>query len=300
MEQQLLGALEMGGTKMVCATGYADGTILERGRIDTVDPATTLQQCAAWFAERDIAALGVGAFGPTAVDPASPRYGCMLTTPKPGWSDFDILGALRSELSVPLAYDTDVNVACLGEAAFGCAKGMTDVLYLTIGTGVGAGVLSSGHLIHGAMHPEVGHIPLVRDPADPMPAGESACPFHPNCFEGLICGPSLWKRWGDPVAAGVSEDPDAVNLIGGYLGQALVTLILCYMPRKIIIGGGVGDHLPILPVARKKVAEILNNYLVIPEVDDLDSYIVGNSLDGTQGILGCLELARQALQDSAE
>lgn len=291
--KKLLGALEMGGTKMVCAIGYADGAVAERARFDTADPVTTLAACASWFAEREIAALGVGAFGPTVVDPASPRYGCMLKTPKPNWSDFDILGTLHEQLDVPMGYDTDVNVACLGEATFGCARGLQDVVYLTIGTGVGAGVLSSGSLIHGAMHPEAGHIPLVRDAADPLPAGESACPFHPNCFEGLVCGPSLWKRWGDPVAAGVAHDPAKVQLIGGYLGQALMTIILCYMPRKIIVGGGVGDHLPILPAARKTLEKLLNGYLVFPEMNDLDSYIVGNSLDGDQGILGCFEMARR-------
>lgn len=193
---RLLGALEMGGTKMVCATGRADGEIVERVRIDTADPASTLEACGAWFAERGVEALGVGAFGPTDVDPASPHFGCMLTTPKPGWSNIDVLGALSSAIDVPVGYDTDVNAACLGEAVHGCARGLRDVLYLTIGTGVGAGVLVEGNLLHGAMHPEAGHIPLTRDPADPMPSGESSCPFHTNCLEGLVCGPSLWKRWG--------------------------------------------------------------------------------------------------------
>ena len=180
--KKLLGALEMGGTKMVCAIGYADGTVAERARFDTADPVTTLAACASWFAEREIAALGVGAFGPTVVDPASPRYGCMLKTPKPNWSDFDILGTLHEQLDVPMGYDTDVNVACLGEATFGCARGLQDVVYLTIGTGVGAGVLSSGSLIHGAMHPEAGHIPLVRDAADPLPAGGVRLPLSSQLF----------------------------------------------------------------------------------------------------------------------
>lgn len=131
-----------------------------------------------------------------------------------------------------------------------------------------------------------------------MPSGVSACPFHTNCLEGLACGPSLWKRWGDPVAAGMADDPGKVALIGGYLGQALATFVLCYMPRKIVIGGGVGDHLPLLPPARIKLAELLNGYLAIPEMDDLDAYVVGNSLDGDQGILGCLELARRALGEN--
>ena len=195
-EKVLLGSLEAGGTKMVCATGYADGTIVERGRFDTTTPEETVRACADWFAERGVAALGVGAFGPTAVDPASPRYGQILTTPKLAWRDFDLLGTLKSRFDIPMGYDTDVNIACLGEVTFGCAQGLEDVCYLTIGTGVGAGVMVGGKLIHGMMHPESGHVLLTRDPRDPMPEGESGCPFHANCLEGLIAGPGVAKRWG--------------------------------------------------------------------------------------------------------
>ena len=141
-EQQLIGALEAGGTKMVCATGYADGTVLEREQIATTTPQETVEAVNAWFADKGIAALGIGAFGPTAVNPASPQYGKILETPKTAWRYFDLLGTIQNELNIPCGYDTDVNVACLGEVTFGCAKGLTDVVYLTIGTGVGAGVLS--------------------------------------------------------------------------------------------------------------------------------------------------------------
>ena len=140
-EQQLIGALEAGGTKMVCATGYADGTVLEREQIATTTPQETVEAVNAWFANKGIAALGIGAFGPTAVNPASPQYGKILETPKTAWRYFDLLGTIQNELNIPCGYDTDVNVACLGEVTFGCAKGLTDVVYLTIGTGVGGGVL---------------------------------------------------------------------------------------------------------------------------------------------------------------
>ena len=165
-EQQLIGALEAGGTKMVCATGYADGTVLEREQIATTTPQETVEAVNAWFADKGIAALGIGAFGPTAVNPASPQYGKILETPKTAWRYFDLLGTIQNELNIPCGYDTDVNVACLGEVTFGCAKGLTDVVYLTIGTGVGAGVLSGGKLVHGMMHPEAGHILVTRDPRD--------------------------------------------------------------------------------------------------------------------------------------
>ena len=252
-EQQLIGALEAGGTKMVCATGYADGTVLEREQIATTTPQETVEAVNAWFADKGIAALGIGAFGPTAVNPASPQYGKILETPKTAWRYFDLLGTIQNELNIPCGYDTDVNVACLGEVTFGCAQGLTDVVYLTIGTGVGAGVLSGGKLVHGMMHPVAGHILVTRD-------------------------------------------PEAMDLLAGYLAQALMTYTLCYAPQKIIIGGGVADHTPIVPLARKKCAKMLNGYIVTPEVNDIDTYIVNNSLEGKQGIMGCLALGAQALQ----
>ena len=157
------GALEAGGTKMVCAVGHGDGTVVESVSMPTTTPAETMEKVADWFAEKGIAALGIGAFGPTAVNPADPRFGQILETPKTAWRYFDMLGSVRDRLNVPCGYDTDVNVACLGEVTFGCAKGLSDVVYLTIGTGVGAGVLSGGKLVHGNMHPEAGHILLVRE-----------------------------------------------------------------------------------------------------------------------------------------
>lgn len=295
MDKVLLGALEAGGTKMVCATGYADGTAVESESFPTTTPEETTATCAAWFKDKGIAALGIGAFGPTAVNPSSPRYGQILETPKTAWRYFDLLGNLQEPLGIPCGYDTDVNVACLGEVTFGCAQGLTDVVYLTIGTGVGAGVLSGGKLLHGMMHPEAGHIPLVPNPDDPI-AGDGACPYHKNCLEGLIAGPAIAKRWNGKKGSQMADDPEAMDLLAGYLGQALATYILCYSPQRIIIGGGVGDHTPIVQLARAKTAEVLNNYIVTPEVADLDTYIVNNSLEGKQGVMGCLELARQALE----
>ncbi len=294
-EQQLIGALEAGGTKMVCATGYADGTVLEREQIATTTPQETVEAVNAWFADKGIAALGIGAFGPTAVNPASPQYGKILETPKTAWRYFDLLGGIQNELNIPCGYDTDVNVACLGEVTFGCAKGLTDVVYLTIGTGVGAGVLSGGQLVHGMMHPEAGHILVTRDPRDTI--GEhSGCPFHDNCLEGLIAGPGVKKRWDGKSAGEMADDPEAMDLLAGYLAQALMTYILCYAPQKIVIGGGVADHTPIVPLARKKCDEMLNGYIVTPEMADIDNYIVNNSLEGKQGIMGCLALGAKALQ----
>ena len=294
-KQMRLGALEAGGTKMVCAVVSGDGEVLDRMETPTLAPAETVPQMIEWFAARDVDALGIGAFGPTCVDPADERYGSILQTPKLAWRGYGLRAAFADALGIPVAYDTDVNVACLGEAVFGCCKGLKDAVYVTIGTGVGAGVLSGGQLVHGMMHPEAGHILVTRDPRDTI--GEhSACPFHDNCLEGLIAGPGVKKRWDGKSAGDMADDPEAMDLLAGYLAQALMTYTLCYAPQKIIIGGGVADHTPIVPLARKKCAEMLNGYIVTPEVNDIDNYIVNNSLEGKQGIMGCLALGAQALQ----
>ena len=294
-KQMRLGALEAGGTKMVCAVVSGDGEVLDRMETPTLTPAKTVPQMIEWFTARDVDALGIGAFGPTCVDPNDERYGSILQTPKLAWRGHGLRAAFADALGIPVAYDTDVNVACLGEVVFGCCKGLEDAVYVTIGTGVGAGVLSGGKLVHGMMHPEAGHILVTRDPRDTI--GEhSACPFHDNCLEGLIAGPGVRKRWDGKSAGDMADDPEAMDLLAGYLAQALMTYTLCYAPQKIIIGGGVADHTPIVPLARKKCAEILNGYIVTTEVNDINNYIVNNSLEGKQGVMGCLALGAQALQ----
>lgn len=296
MSERLLGALEAGGTKMVCAVGHGDGTVLESVELPTTTPDETCDAIVAWFAGRGIDALGIGAFGPTAVDPASPVYGHILETPKTAWRHYDLLGRLSGGLGVPCGYDTDVNVACLGEATFGCARGLDSVVYLTIGTGVGAGVMIAGKLVHGMLHPEAGHVPIVRDPRDPLPQGKSGCPYHASCLEGLIAGPAIKLRWNGRSAGEMADDPVAMDLLAGYLAQALATYVLCYSPKRIIIGGGVADHTPIVGLARAKTLEVLGGYVATPEIEDVESYIVGNSLGGRQGVMGCLELARRVLE----
>ena len=286
-----LGALEAGGTKMVLAVGLADGTILERESMPTTAPEDVVPKMAAWFAERGVAALGVGAFGPTGVNPSSSTYGFVLDTPKAGWAGFDLRGELASGVGVPVGYDTDVNAACLGEVTFGDACGLDTVVYLTVGTGVGAGVYVGGRLLHGMLHPEAGHV-LVTPRADD-PAG-SNCPFHSRCLEGRASGPAIEYRWGRP-AAELADRPEVWDLEADYLAQALADYVLCYSPQRIILGGGVMHQERLFPLVRAKVAGYLAGYLKTPELADMDSYIVPNSLDDCQGVLGCLELARRAL-----
>ena len=187
------GALEAGGTKMVCAVGLEDGTILEQTSIPTTTPEETVEMIAAYFADKEIVSLGIATFGPVDVKKGSPTYGYILNTPKLAWQNFDLLSALKERIPVPMEIDTDVNGSCLGELTFGCAKGLDCVIYITIGTGVGVGIAINGQLLHGMLHPEAGHILLSRHPDDTY---RGKCPFHSNCMEGLCSGPAIEERFG--------------------------------------------------------------------------------------------------------
>ena len=189
----IYGALEAGGTKMVCAIGDETGRILEQISIPTTRPEETLPAIVDWFSGRGMTALGVACFGPIDLRRSSPTYGYITTTPKPGWADFDIVGTLQKALAVPVGFDTDVNGSLLGEVSYGQAQGLTDAVYITIGTGIGAGILSGGRLVHGMLHPEFGHIPMVRHPEDHY---QGHCPYHGSCFEGMASGPAIEARWG--------------------------------------------------------------------------------------------------------
>ena len=271
-----IGALEAGGTKMVLA----------------VEPERVVPEMAKWFADKKVDAIGIGAFGPTVVNPNNPDFGKICFTPKPGWSYYDFLGNMKAGCDVPMGYDTDVNVACLGEATFGCAKGLDSVCYFTVGTGIGAGVMVGGQLLHGMLHPEAGHILLNKLPYDP---GNSVCPKHTSCFEGLASGPSIEARWG-AKAIDLADRDEVWELEADYIAQAIEIYVTCYSPEKVIIGGGVAHQEQIFPMIRKKFLTYLNGYLSTKELDDIDNYIVPNSLNEKQGILGCLELGRRALE----
>ncbi len=291
-----IGALEAGGTKMVMAVATPEGEVLEREEIPTGEPGPTCEAIVAWFAGRDIDALGVGAFGPTGVDPESDTYGWILETPKTAWRHFDFLGTLRRGLDVPCGYDTDVNAACLGEATFGCAKGLGTVVYITIGTGIGAGVMVGGKLLHGMLHPEAGHISLRKRPYD---TGASVCGFHDSCFEGLASGPSIEARWG---AKGVdlADKAEVWELESEYIAEALVDYVMVYSPEKIVLGGGVMKQEQLFPLVRNKFTELLGGYIQTEQFKAQDSYIVPAGCGGDQGILGCTALGVEALEAAGE
>lgn len=289
--ERLLGALEAGGTKMVLATGRADGTVVEREQMPTTAPEDVVPRMVAWFRERGVAAVGVGAFGPTGVNPRSADFGRVLDTPKPGWAGYDFRGEMMRGLGVPVGYDTDVNAACLGEVTFGAARGLDVVVYLTVGTGVGAGVMIDGQLLHGMLHPEAGHVLVTRRAADDAP---SVCPFHDSCLEGLASGPAIQRRWGAP-AAELRDRPEVWDLESDYLAQAIAGYVMCYSPQRVILGGGVMKQEQLFDLVREKVSARIAGYLKTPELADMATYVVPASLGGDQGIMGALELARRAL-----
>lgn len=296
-DRQLIGAIEAGGTKMVLVCGYADGTIAERTSIPTQDPAQTVPAMIEWFAGKGVSALGIAAFGPTGVNPSSPTYGRILQTPKLAWRNYDFLGAMSRGLGVPCGYDTDVNGACLGEVMYGAAKGLDSAMYITVGTGIGAGIYASGQLIHGMLHPEAGHITLPRVPGDQE--FECACPTHSSCFEGLAAGPAVVKRYGVERASDMADDEDFLELEGTYIAQGILNYLYVASPQRIILGGGVPDHAPkLMARVRAKVLEFNNGYIATPELDDIDSYIVQPACDGNQGVLGAIALGAQALQQA--
>ena len=288
----LFGGIEGGGTKFVCAVGTGPDDVRAETRFPTTTPAETLGKAIEFFNQFDgLSAIGVACFGPLDPHPASPTYGQILPTPKPGWTNADIVGTLRSALALPIVFDTDVNGAALAEARWGAAQGCDPVLYLTIGTGIGGGALVNGKLLHGILHPEMGHIPLPRDPQlDPFPG---VCPFHGDCFEGLAAGPALEKRWGQKAET-LPLDHPAWDLEAHYIALALASYIYTLSPQKIIIGGGVTQQAHLLPLVRQKVQALLNNYVQSQLItQNIDTYIVPPGLGNRAGVLGAIALAEQ-------
>lgn len=288
---KLYGALEAGGTKMVCAVGDENGRILERVSIPTGTPADTMPPMLDFFRGKGISALGIGCFGPVDLNRDSRTYGFITSTPKLAWQNYDIVGAFRQGLGVPVGFDTDVNAAALGEATWGCTRDVANSIYVTVGTGIGAGVIVNGKPLHGMMHPEGGHILVSRHPDDPLPEG--CCPFHKNCLEGLAAGPSLEKRWG-VRGAELSDRKEVWELEAWYLGQAMANYILLLSPERIVLGGGVMHQPCLLNLVRQETGKALNGYVRTERLADMEHYIVGVSLNDNQGVMGAVKLAMDA------
>ena len=288
-----LGALEAGGTKMVCAIGDESGKIYEQVSIPTETPEITMPRLISYFEERKIEALGIGCFGPIDPDKKSETYGSITSTPKRAWADYNSVGTMEKSLMIPVGFDTDVNGSVLGEVTFGQAKGKKCVVYVTIGTGVGAGIYIEGKLLHGMLHPEAGHILLTQRQDDTY---EGTCPYHKTCLEGLAAGPAIEARWGRK-AVELKDDARVWDLEAYYIAQAIVNYILILSPQMIILGGGVMHQLHLFPKIRRRTLELLNGYVAHSAIlEDIDNYIVPPALGDNAGAAGALLLALEALK----
>ena len=299
MTELIYGGIEGGGTKFVCAIGNQKGQVLAETRFPTTTPDETIKRTVEFFQEQqqtfgEIAALGFACFGPLDPDPASPTYGHILPTPKPHWTNADVVGPLQKAFGLPIGFDTDVNGAALGEWRWGAAQGLHTFIYLTIGTGVGGGAMVEGKLLHGLLHPEMGHISLPHDhEKDPF---EGNCPFHKDCLEGLCSGPAMEKRWGQRAET-LAPDHPAWELEAHYLALAMQTYICTLSPQRIILGGGVPQQPQLLPMVRQKTLALLNGYVQSPAIlEHIDNYIVSPGLGSLAGVSGAFALAQQAYE----
>jgi len=272
------GGIETGGTKWKCAIGTGPENVHAAETFPTTTPEETIARAVDFFErEGPVRALGIGSFGPVDL-----RTGYVTTTPKPGWASTPLALELRDRLGVPVAFETDVNAAALGEHRWGAAQGLDTFVYLTIGTGIGGGVIAGGTLVHGLSHPEFGHLVVPHDlDADPFPG---FCPYHGDCWEGLAAGPAIEARWGRPGEE-LLDVPEVWELEAHYVALGLVSVIAILSPERIVIGGGVGTAAPLLPLVRGVVDDLLNGYMCAPD-------LVLPALGERAGVLGAIALAQ--------
>ena len=293
-QHQLYGGIEAGGTKFVCVVGNGPENIVERTRIDTTVPEETLGKVIRFFqpytTTGKITAIGIGCFGPLDLNPNSPTYGFIASTPKPRWSNTDVLGTIQRNLKVKAAIDTDVNAAALGEFRWGASQGLDPSIYFTIGTGIGGGYIKDGKPLIGLLSPEIGHIRIPHDvKRDPFPG---ACPFHGDCFEGLANGPAIEKRFNARGETILDDDP-FWDIEADYIALALSNTILTLSPKRIILGGGIMQRAYLFPLVRRKVLKTLNSYVESESLlKNIDQYIVPPKLGNQSGSLGAIALAQ--------
>jgi fructokinase len=284
--------VELGGTKCVAILARSPDEIIVRETVPTTLPDETLgrleQILSQWRSSHSFAALGIGSFGPLDLDPASPAYGQITSTPKPGWRGADVLGRLQRAARVPTAFDTDVNGAALAEMRWGAGQGFCDFAYITVGTGVGVGLIVNGKPTRGFAHCELGHIRVARLPGDDF-AG--SCPFHGDCVEGLAAGPSLKAR-GAEQGQGLAIDDPAWKSVAWTIAQLCHAIVCAAAPRVIAIGGGVVGNQPhLLERIEHMLVESLNGYVELPPGG---SYVRAPALGDNAGPLGSIALAMNA------
>lgn len=289
----MLGGIEAGGTKFICAVGNELGHIMDKVQIPTTEPEETMREVIRFFKQYRPKAIGIGSFGPVDVNPNSSTFGSITSTPKKGWNDYPIMQTMKDAFSVPIGFNTDVNAAALGEITYGAAKGKKSCLYITVGTGIGAGAIVQGKLLQGFSHPEMGHILVRHHPNDSY---EGKCPYHQDCLEGLAAGPAIQERWKEK-AINLANRKEVWELEGYYLAQALMQYILILSPQMIIMGGGVMNQKAIFPYLYQYLTQMMNQYVSLPKLSD---YIVRPGLGNQAGIIGSLLLANEALQNEKQ
>ena len=290
----MFGAIEAGGPNS-CVVLELGQENLKTTQFPTTSPDATLAQAIEFLRKEagdELRAVGIGSFGPIDLHRTSLTFGYVTSTPKTGWQNYNLAGTVREGLGVPVGFDTDVDAAALGEARWGAAQNLSDFLYLTVGTGIGGGAIINGRVLHGLVHPEMGHIRVPHDlTKDPFPGG---CPYHGDCLEGLASGPAMQARWGN-AAQELPPDHPAWLLEAHYLAHGLANWVLTLSPQRIVLGGGVARQSILFQRIRQDLVELLNGYVRAPEVmRDIDQYVVPPQLGGKAGVLGGLVLAEQA------
>jgi fructokinase len=288
--------VEAGGTKFNCIVASDPENILAEIRIPTTTPQETLPQIIQFFKQIEskhniqLSSIGLGFFGPLCLDKKEPEYGYITSTPKLAWKNTPIVSYFSQQMNIPIAFDTDVAAAALGEGLWGNARNFRDYIYLTIGTGIGGGIISGGQPLHGMIHPEVGHLLIPHDRnRDPF-AG--ACPYHQDCLEGLASGPAIKARWGQPAEM-LPSDHFAWQLESEYIGYAITNLVLSLSPQRIIIGGGVMKISGLIDRVRQNTLKYLGGYVQNETItSNIETFIQLPALGDRAGVLGAVALAK--------
>ncbi|MDN6085242.1 MAG: ROK family protein [Lactococcus plantarum] len=287
----LLGSIEAGGTKFVCSVGTEQFEVKHSSTFPTTTPQKTLKQAIDFFKSFDVVAIGIGSFGPIDIIRESKTYGYVMSTPKPYWSDVDMIGLLKKELNVPMYFTTDVNASAYGELIANENQGSQSLVYFTIGTGIGAGAIQKGQFIGGISHAEMGHQFVKRHPKDLEFKG--ICPFHGDCLEGVASGPSLKARTGIS-GENISLDSEVWDIQAYYIAQAAISATLTLAPSKIIFGGGVMAQEHMIARVRTHFKALLNDYVMTPPLED---YLQLTSIaDNGSATLGNFALALKELR----
>jgi len=297
---KLFGGIEAGGTKFVCMAGTDPDNIDREVRFPTTSPQETINQVIEFFSpyyqQNQLLGIGIGSFGPVDLQKSSSKYGYITSTPKPGWQNTNLCGEIAKAINVPIVFDTDVNAAAFGELYWSGAKEVLDpFVYVTVGTGIGVGVVANQSPIHGLVHTEGGHMLIPQDKSlDPF---DGICPYHKNCLEGLASGPAIKARW-NLSAQDLPDNHPAWDLEARYIALAICNIVMMYSPMRIVVGGGVAQHPGLLDSIREKTLSLVNNYVQSDIlINHISDYIVTPALGNQSGVLGAIALAASAYKE---